>query len=138
MDIIYSGGSACDGAAQTLIHVVCGSGDPGITEMKWSADGCSLVLKIVASAGCGAEVEYEPGSDEASGTSAGTVLLILVFVGAALYVCIGCVVNWKLRGATTAKEMFPNYEFWAALPSLVKDGALFVVHGFKKGDYVSV
>ena len=66
------------------------------------------------------------------------LLVHRIIVGAALYVGIGMVLNWKLRGAQNFQEMFPNYEFWKSLPGLVVDGCKFVMHGFKKGDYVTV
>jgi len=138
--VTYSEGSVCSTGGQrgqSVIHIVCGAGEPGVTEMTTSADGCTLTLKIVAPAGCGVEVPYvKPAGG--SGASAGTVILILILVGAVLYVGVGCVVNWKFRGATTPREIFPNTEFWLALPALVKDGVLFIAHGFKKGDYVTV
>ena len=59
-------------------------------------------------------------------------------MGVALYFAVGMVVNWKVRGATTVQEMIPNRTFGISLPSMVVDGCKFIMHGCKKGDYVSV
>lgn len=79
-------------------------------------------------------VKQGSSSGSSSGLSAGSildiiffVLLIVYFVGGALYLGI-------VRGAK-GKEMVPNYEFWADLPALVRDGTLFCVRGCKTEEY---
>ena len=78
------------------------------------------------------------GSVSGGGIGAGSIILILLCVAIVVYLVAGAVFNWKVRGATFAKEMIPNNQFWFALPLLVKDGVLFITHGFKKGDYVFI
>lgn len=131
----YANGAECDGKrASSTVHVVCGT-DETITSVTTSDDGCSVEVVISSSAGCGREVKYQ-GS--AGGSVFPLVLLILILVGVALYFAVGMVVNWKVRGATTVQEMIPNRTFWISLPSMVVDGCKFIMHGCKKGDYVSV
>ena len=64
--------------------------------------------------------------------------LFSILVGAALYVAIGMIVNWKVKHVETVPEMVPHREFWCAVPGLVTDGVKFIFHGCKKGDYVNV
>jgi len=132
----YSNGEYCPGTGTTssTIHVVCGT-DETITDVKVSADGCILTAVISSKAGCGVEVPY-PAAD--GGEVFAIVVLILLLVGAILYVGIGMIVNWKVKGAQSVPEMIPHREFWMSLPFLVVDGCKFIGHGFKKGDYVSV
>ena len=66
------------------------------------------------------------------------VRLFSILVGAALYVAIGMIVNWKVKHVETVPEMVPHREFWCAVPGLVTDGVKFIFHGCKKGDYVNV
>ncbi|XP_018322197.1 uncharacterized protein LOC108734927 [Agrilus planipennis] len=62
------------------------------------------------------------------GLSTGSVLLIIFFVCLTVYLVGGVLVLHFLRGAR-GKEMIPNYEFWSGLPSLVRDGFLFLLNG---------
>ena len=60
------------------------------------------------------------------------VILIVLYFG------LGAVYQWKFKEAQTPKEFIIHNEFWFALPGLIKDGVLFIIHGFKKGDYTSI
>jgi len=132
----YSGGDYCPGSSGTssTIHIICGT-DETITDVKLNPDGCSIVATISSKAGCGEEVEY-PGAS--GGEIFAMVVLILLLVGVILYIGIGMLVNWKVKGAQTVPEMIPHREFWVSIPSLIVDGCKFIGHGFKKGDYVSI
>ena len=55
-----------------------------------------------------------------------------------LYFGLGAVYQWKFNQAQTPVEFIIHREFWFAIPGLVKDGVMFIIHGFKKGDYTSV
>ena len=55
-----------------------------------------------------------------------------------LYFGLGAVYQWKFKEAQTFPDFIIHREFWFAIPGLVKDGALFIAHGFKKGDYTSI
>ncbi|GJQ72439.1 hypothetical protein Trydic_g3515 [Trypoxylus dichotomus] len=62
------------------------------------------------------------------GLSTGSVLIVLLFIGCVLYFVGGALVLHCIRGAR-GKEMIPNIDFWQNLPSLVKDGLIFVLNG---------
>jgi hypothetical protein len=140
--IEYRDGGSCSGGMRgSIIHVVCHSeGSPQVTSGTVSMDDCTGFFTIKAAAGCGKKVKYEPTSSEdvGGGIGAGGIILILLCVGVVVYLVAGGLFNWKMRGATTVVEAIPQYEFWRSVPGLVKDGVLFIAHGFKKGDYVSV
>lgn len=64
------------------------------------------------------------------GLSAGSVLLILLFVAVMVYIIGGILFLRFYRGASGV-EMIPNYEFWKDFPLLVKDGMIFTFRGCK-------
>lgn len=64
----------------------------------------------------------EACTEEQGGLSFGSVFLILLLVGAVLYVGIGCAYRRIKLGTTTAMDSMPHADFWAGIPSLVKDG----------------
>jgi len=65
------------------------------------------------------------GSGNDTGTSGGTVFLIILMVLIPVYIAGGCIFMRKKRGTVTMKESCPHYEFWSAIPGLVKDGCIF-------------
>lgn len=60
------------------------------------------------------------------GISPGSVMLIIIFVGLAVYLIAGIIINAAVRKKTGA-EMIPNSEFWMDLPKLIRDGFRFLV-----------
>jgi len=68
----------------------------------------------------------------ASGTSGGTIFLIILVVCIPLYIGIGCIYKRKKLG-TNGNESCPNYDFWKQIPGYVKDGFRFTMSGCKKG-----
>ncbi len=56
---------------------------------------------------------------------AGAAFVIIVFVGAFLYVVLTVLYN-RFRLGKSGKELAPHPEFWLSLPGLVKDGHIFV------------
>ncbi|XP_077283092.1 uncharacterized protein LOC143909071 [Arctopsyche grandis] len=62
--------------------------------------------------------------------SLGTTLLIIFFVLALVYLLAGYCVKRFSTGARGI-ELIPNINFWKELPSLVRDGVVFVQNGFK-------
>lgn len=69
-----------------------------------------------------------PGDDDESVLSTGSVLLIIFFVFASLYLIVGVLTKKYYRGAE-GLEMIPNYDFWVDLPYLCRDGAFFLLGG---------
>jgi len=82
------------------------------------------------------------GSGKKSGVSGGTVFLILLLIGAFLYITIGMLFNKYKRGTTGFQETFPNYEGWSTFFRYVKDGFLFTkskcLSKCGKGDDIAV
>eukprot|EP00753_Platysulcus_tardus_P017204 PLAT6324.2.p1 GENE.PLAT6324.2~~PLAT6324.2.p1 ORF type:complete len:234 (+),score=75.16 PLAT6324.2:38-739(+) len=62
-----------------------------------------------------------------------TVSLVLILIGVffVLYCCLGCIFNVSKKGAS-GKDIIPQYEMWAELGSLVKDGCAFTARGCRK------
>ncbi|XP_075213007.1 uncharacterized protein LOC142319520 [Lycorma delicatula] len=65
-----------------------------------------------------------------SGLSGGSLLVLIFIVLSATYFGGGILTLKLIRGAE-GKEMIPNYEFWADLPYLVRDGVIFTLSGFQ-------
>ena len=136
----YGNGDVCsDGPHRhTAIMLSCSTtADPGYFYGGSEGD-CAYTLKMYSKHACGTEVDYDSGEAGGSSSTAATVVLILLIVGIVLYFVIGAVYLWKVRGATSIGEMIINKDFWCDLPFLVKDGFMFIIHGFKKGDYLSI
>jgi len=133
--IEYTRGEWCPDTTGTSakIHILCGK-DEAVTDLKIENDGCSITATIKSQAGCGKLVSSGPDGGE----TFAIVVLVLLLVGVIAYIGISMFVNWKFKGAQTIPEMLPHKEFWMSLPLLIRDGVMFIVHGCKKGDYVSV
>jgi len=133
--VSYTNGEYCPGTTGTsaVLHIVCSTGEPTVSALSVSNDGCIVTATIKAPAGCGVLVSSMTGGEVFA-----TVVLVLLLVGVVAYIAIGMVVNWKFKGAQTVPEMIPHKEFWASIPGYVRDGCKFVAHGFKKGDYITL
>jgi len=59
--------------------------------------------------------------------SPGSFFCIALVAMIVVYLIGGILIN-KLRKRTTGVQLIPNYEFWRGFPSLVKDGAVFLVY----------
>jgi len=62
-----------------------------------------------------------------SGGKGGVVFIIIFFTLLGVYFIGGALFMKFARGAS-GKEIIPNVEFWADLPSLIKDGFMFIVN----------
>eukprot|EP01086_Lenisia_limosa_P008049 TRINITY_DN286_c0_g8_i1.p1 TRINITY_DN286_c0_g8~~TRINITY_DN286_c0_g8_i1.p1 ORF type:complete len:256 (+),score=85.80 TRINITY_DN286_c0_g8_i1:93-860(+) len=70
--------------------------------------------------------------EKKGGLSFGTLALILSGVGFVIYAGVGIGLNY--RKGVTGPAAFPNKEFWAGIPSLVKEGcSFFASKTFKRG-----
>jgi len=77
--------------------------------------------------------EYACGplpSGSATVISVGSILLIIFFCLLVLYVVVGLLVN-KFYFKKEGLDIIPQKDFWFALPFLVKDGVMFIVHKIK-------
>jgi len=86
--------------------------------------------KCACDDGC---VSNNPSGSGNTGLSTGSILLIVFFVLLFVYLIGGIVIKKYKMGVESMPEMIPNYEFWAGIPSLVKDGIVFTCTGLKSG-----
>ena len=131
----YSGGTRCSGgpSRSTTVKLTClSTEDPGYIYDQAEGD-CSYTLYMYSAAACGKKVGGGGG-----GIGAGSIILIILVCLVVLYFGLGAVYQWKFKEAKEPVEFIIHREFWFAIPALVKDGVLFIAHGFKKGDYVTV
>eukprot|EP01091_Cochliopodium_minus_P004011 TRINITY_DN13934_c0_g1_i1.p1 TRINITY_DN13934_c0_g1~~TRINITY_DN13934_c0_g1_i1.p1 ORF type:complete len:267 (-),score=58.26 TRINITY_DN13934_c0_g1_i1:63-833(-) len=59
------------------------------------------------------------------GIDGGWIFVIIVLVGLALYFIIGIIIKIVVYKAS-GKDILPNADFWTELPSLIKDGFVFL------------
>jgi len=141
--VTYTGQSCPFDGSRTFkatLEIFCSNSDPGfIYEYTATNSGCDVVMKMDSVYGCGKSVPYVKDDDGTSGGEVfATVVLVLLLVGVILYFGIGAFYQWKVNHASTFSEFIIHKDFWVSIPFLVRDGVLFISHGFKKGDYVSV
>jgi hypothetical protein len=67
------------------------------------------------------------------GLSGGSILLITLTVLFVVYFLGGFIFLKFVRGNEGVKECIPNYEFWSDLPSLCKDGLMFIINKIRGG-----
>ncbi|XP_065181578.1 uncharacterized protein LOC135812184 [Sycon ciliatum] len=75
-------------------------------------------------------------TSEKNSISMGSILSISFFTIALMYLS-GGIAFMMIRNGERGRETIPNYAFWVALPGLIKEGFLFIVHGFKSSGYRS-
>jgi hypothetical protein len=63
---------------------------------------------------------FTEGATVKTGMSGGTVFLIILLCVIPVYLGVGMLYNWKLKGKALGKESIPNIEFWTDLPNLIK------------------
>jgi len=139
--VTYSDGDSCGGGKyKTKIFVNCQqTANPGYFYDIDQPNECEATLYMWAAAGCGKDVPYVPPAGSMDGGEVfSIVMLCIILFGLVAYFAIGAVYQWKFKDAHAASEFIIHREFWMSLPFLIKDGFLFVIHGFKRGDYVSV
>lgn len=140
--VSYTDGDSCgSGHYSTKLYVNCQpDANPGYFYNMNKKNDCEVTLFMWSAAGCGTEVPYvgPPGGDGSGSSVAAIVILVLILVGVAAYFAGGAVYQWRVKQAQTPREFLIHAEFWTALPGLVKDGVLFIAHGFKRGDYTPV
>jgi hypothetical protein len=124
------------GSTKWTNTVICQC-DPNAATLASPSNAYSVVVQgvyvaatfNVRSAGCcvdggsGGNGGNGNGGDE-GGITWGGVFLIIFFVPSGLYV-IG-MVAWNYRQGKSGRELAPHPEFWGALPSLAKDGIVFI------------
>jgi len=71
------------------------------------------------------------------GLSGGSIILIVLLVLVVAYLVAGILFN-KFKRQLNGLELIPNFEFWAAIPLLVKDGFVFVMNKTIRRGYQQV
>eukprot|EP01102_Stenamoeba_stenopodia_P020725 TRINITY_DN818_c0_g1_i1.p1 TRINITY_DN818_c0_g1~~TRINITY_DN818_c0_g1_i1.p1 ORF type:complete len:246 (+),score=52.99 TRINITY_DN818_c0_g1_i1:287-1024(+) len=67
------------------------------------------------------------GASTPSGSKGGLIFIIIVFALLGVYF-IGGALYMKFARHAEGREIIPNHEFWFDLPSLIKDGCMFLVN----------
>jgi len=143
LQVTYSNGDDCDfGSYQTVVSLLCDKNEQGTIDTVDEGE-CWYRMTVRSTYACGHEATASDSDDDnSSGASSGDVvalvILILLFVAIIAYFAIGAFWQKKRHDASSFQEYIIHYEFWSSLPGLIKDGVLFIAHGFKRGDYVSV
>jgi len=145
LTLTYSGGDSCNGctsARNSVINIACAAGKTGplspsdVTVTLPDSTVINIVptytLSFSHAAGCPAgapgSAPLAPGAPAPpAGISAGSVMLIIIFVGFFIYMVAGIVIQ-RVKFEQTGVRMVPNYEFWSDLPFLVKDGFRFLIN----------
>jgi len=132
--VVYDDGKPCSSGdtRATTIYIEC---DEDVNEPIFKTveetTHCSYIIHMISKHGC-------PTGTSSPGETAALVILLILIFGLILYFAIGAFYQKKFKDASTFREYVIHNQFWFSLPLLVKDGVLFIAHGFKKGDYVSV
>jgi len=145
-------GSASLGSSEDLLFSVSTSGDNILAKFGKGDDGRSSTITFTCddSAGAGKPTyvaETPINSYQFSWTSAyacpkkgggggsggglaidvGWLIIILAIVCFVLYLVIGALIK-KFKFGAEGTDIIPNKEFWVDLPSLIKDGFMFLVN----------
>jgi len=141
LQITYSNGDDCIlGSYQSVITFQCDKTQDGeITEVD--AGECWYRMTVLSKYACAIDSPASGGSEDSKtdpGETVALVILIILLVAVVLYFGLGVIYQKKFKDASTPSEYIIHNQFWCSLPLLVKDGVLFIGHGCKKGDYVSI
>ncbi|GFU07063.1 uncharacterized protein NPIL_135881 [Nephila pilipes] len=119
-NVIYTG----EGGRVTNITLVC-SPEDRVPQLSVTGEVSSKHYEMTLNSRCAcANLCRE------SHLSTGSVLVILLMIGVALYLVLGIIHSSLTRGAH-GWELIPHHEFWADFPLLVRDGCVFVISGCK-------
>ena len=131
--VTFTNGHMCQDnrKASAVIYILCDTVEGVIEDAQIDENYCTLKATVKSIAGC-------PVSKAGGGLSAGSIILIILVVLVVLYFGLGAAYQWKFKEPQSIPEYIIHNEFWFALPGLVKDGVIFIAHGFKKGDYTTV
>lgn len=109
--------------SEVRYEIKCNEEATGTPKLDISFPQCpssdyAVVVKFEHKAGC--------PIGKAKKLSAGSVMLIIIFVGIAVYLIAGISINAFAR-EKRGIEMVPNLEFWKGMPGLIKDGFNFMI-----------
>jgi len=111
---------------RTVISVFrCITGATGDTiDIVEDQTTCTFTITLKSPEGC---------PKNTGALSGGSIFLIIVVCIIPFYIGIGCVFNFKKKGTKLGMESFPNREFWADLPALIRDGARYAWNMTRSG-----
>jgi len=139
LQVTYSNGDGCIlGSWQTVISLLCDPNEDGKIDTIEEGE-CWYRMNVYSKYACGKEAE--PGDDDSGSNTGDVVALVILLVllcSVIVYFVVGAIWQKKKNDASTAREYIIHNEFWCSLPMLIRDGFMFIIHGFKKGDYISV
>jgi hypothetical protein len=140
--VTYSGGTpyGSGAARKTDIHVRCDTSAKTPTIVNNNVvetSGVGYTIYMTSAAACPKSGSSKKGW-ETIWFDGGSIIIIIAIVLIVIYLLAGGFYQYKFKGARTPKELILFGEYIFMVPLLVKDGVLFILHGFKKGDYVSV
>lgn len=113
-----------DHRSELRFEIKCNENATGTPDLDIKIPECptsdyAVTIKFEHKAGC-------PIGKAKKGLSAGSIMLIIIFVGLAVYLIAGITINAVAR-EKRGIEMIPNLEFWKDIPGLIKDGFNFVL-----------
>lgn len=108
-----------------------GNTGSGVTE-RYEPKNSAYTMVFTSRCACdnGCDSPSESGSSK---LSIGSILLIVFFALLLFYLIAGVLIKRYKMGVESVPEVIPNYEFWAGIPSLVKDGVIFTCQGVRSG-----
>jgi len=142
-EVTYNDGDDCIlGSWQAVITMKCDPTATGIGQItQVDAGECWYRIYVSSQYACGklaSSSEESEGSGAGAGETVAMIILIVLAVCVVLYFSLGVIYQVKVKEAASFREYVIHNEFWCSLPGMIKDGVLFIFHGCKKGDYVSV
>jgi len=134
--VSFGKGESCSGGdvRATKINLVCDPAEDPLIDPVEEVSHCSYEITIRTKYACG----EKGGSSSSGGDTAALVILLIIICGLVLYFIVGAVYQKKVKDAANFRELIIHNEFWCSLPGLVKDGIMFIFHGCKKGEYITV
>lgn len=108
-----------------------GNTGSGVTE-RYEPENSAYTMVFTSRCACdnACNSSSESGSSK---LSIGSILLIVFFALLLVYLIAGVLIKRYKMGVESVPEVIPNYEFWAGIPSLVKDGVIFTCQGVRSG-----
>lgn len=134
LNINYRATDISGGLRYLSINLVCDrTADPGTLSVFGEATTSHYGMTLTSVHCCPTKGPGPHGTVSVS-LSAGTVLTIVFFATLFVYLTVGLMVQ-KFARKASGRELFPNINFWAALPGRIKDGFVFAFTCGRRGSY---
>ena len=124
--VTYSGGDMCGSSDyKSQITFVCDTDETGDGKVKFVGESnCLAVFEWSSVHACLSSGGGAAPPAEKKGLSTGSIMVIIFFVLAFVYLAAGMAYRFRFKEAR-GLDMIPNRSFWAAIPGLVFDGVKF-------------